>query len=167
MSNIIVQGNEINAKQYVEKITIEGIGEEKSLNPRMIVAKNNMIKYSTEEQVIGTWIDGKPLYQKSVTSNIDLTPNNTNPISTGITNAKEIIETIGMVAYGVDPGEYWLTLPFCDDPGSGITNSLVKIISVNKYNGIVGIYVGSNYRDSYTINKVILTIRYTKTTDYT
>ena len=39
MSNIIVQGNEINAKEYVEKITIEGIGEEKSLNPRLIVAK--------------------------------------------------------------------------------------------------------------------------------
>lgn len=65
MSNIIIQGNEINAKQYVEKVTIEGVGEEKSLNPRLILAKNNMIKYSTEEQVIGTWIDGKPLYQKS------------------------------------------------------------------------------------------------------
>ena len=41
MSNIIVQGNEINAKQYVEKITIEGIGEEKSLNIKIIVAKGN------------------------------------------------------------------------------------------------------------------------------
>ena len=68
MSNIIIQGNEINAKEYVEKITIEGIGEEKSLNPRLIVAKggNSMINYSTEEQVIGTWIDGKPLYQRVI-----------------------------------------------------------------------------------------------------
>lgn len=42
MSNIILQGNEINAKEYVEKITIEGIGEEKSLNPRLIVAKGGL-----------------------------------------------------------------------------------------------------------------------------
>ena len=41
MSNIIVQGNEINAKEYVEKITIEGIGEEKSLNIKIIVAKGD------------------------------------------------------------------------------------------------------------------------------
>ena len=26
----------------------------------------NAINYSTEEQVIGTWIDGKPLYQKTI-----------------------------------------------------------------------------------------------------
>lgn len=39
MSNIIIQGNEINARKYLEKITIEGIGEEKTLNPRIVVAK--------------------------------------------------------------------------------------------------------------------------------
>lgn len=28
---------------------------------------NNKFKYSTEEQIIGTWIDGKPLYRKKIT----------------------------------------------------------------------------------------------------
>ncbi len=41
MSNIIIQGNEINAKKYVDKITIDGIGEEKTLNPKIVVADNN------------------------------------------------------------------------------------------------------------------------------
>lgn len=42
MSNIIIQGNEINARKYLEKITIEGIGEEKTLNPRIVVAKGGL-----------------------------------------------------------------------------------------------------------------------------
>lgn len=29
------------------------------------------IVYSTDEQIVGTWIDGKPIYQKSYTGNID------------------------------------------------------------------------------------------------
>lgn len=28
---------------------------------------NNKFNYSTEEQVIGKWIDGKPLYRKTIT----------------------------------------------------------------------------------------------------
>lgn len=44
MSNIIIQGNEINARKYLEKITIEGIGEEKSLNPRLIVAGGSKLE---------------------------------------------------------------------------------------------------------------------------
>ena len=51
MSNIIVQGNEINAKQYVEKITIEGIGEEKSLNPRLIVADTKKLSWDYIDSV--------------------------------------------------------------------------------------------------------------------
>ena len=28
--------------------------------------------YSTEERVVGTWIDGKPLYQKTITTQINI-----------------------------------------------------------------------------------------------
>ena len=38
MSNIIIQGAELNAKEYVDKVVIEGVGEEKTLNPRIIVS---------------------------------------------------------------------------------------------------------------------------------
>jgi len=30
-----------------------------------VVNYNGSLNYSTEEQVVGTWIDGKPLYQKT------------------------------------------------------------------------------------------------------
>lgn len=34
--------------------------------------------YSTEEQVIGTWIDGKPLYRKTIVANFELLKQETN-----------------------------------------------------------------------------------------
>lgn len=44
--------------------------------------KNN---YSINEQLIGTWIDGKPLYRKIISASIP--PNNDNYIDTGLNNA--------------------------------------------------------------------------------
>lgn len=47
--------------------------------------------YSTTEKIVGTWIDGKPVYQKVI--DIGYGPNNGNKdVSTGITNFKRIIK---------------------------------------------------------------------------
>ena len=47
-----------------------------------VTTRKEFIKYSTDEQIVGEWIDGKPLYQKTITktisasSKIDSTQNN-------------------------------------------------------------------------------------------
>lgn len=46
---------------------------------------NKLEKYSTSEQVIGTWIDGKPLYRKTFYIP-DITINTGTTIESGITN---------------------------------------------------------------------------------
>lgn len=52
------------------------------------------VQYSTEEQVIGTWIDGKPLYQKTV--NCGALPNaTTKNIAHGISNLNHVINYKG------------------------------------------------------------------------
>lgn len=153
MSNIIVQGNEINAKQYVEKITIEGIGEEKSLNPRLIVAKggNSMINYSTEEQVICLWLDGKPLYQKTfVKTNLN--------IGSGITSFEIDLSDVSDVFYisgVIKEGTHYFILPWAGNLSTGIEYH----VEDHK------IYMRST--DTFSNANVYFTLRYTKTTDYT
>ena len=46
--------------------------------------------YSTDEQVIGTWIDGKPLYRKTITFTTTIKANETTSIAHNITNVKNI-----------------------------------------------------------------------------
>ena len=60
---------------------------------------NNKFNYSTEEQVIGKWIDGKPLYRKIVSGNVpqsDQYPT----VATGITNLDKVVSISVVLAYG-------------------------------------------------------------------
>ena len=60
---------------------------------------NNTFDYSTEEQVIGKWIDGKPLYRKIVSGNVpqsDQYPT----VATGITNLDKVVSISVVLAYG-------------------------------------------------------------------
>jgi len=95
--------------------------------------------YSTDEQVVGTWIDGKPLYQKTIVSNSywDISANSW--ASTGVS-----MSNIGMVinAIGIRDKR---TLPI----GARMNNDVVEIIS---------------YRTTGDEIDTV-TIQYTKTTD--
>lgn len=53
--------------------------------------EENLEVYSTEERRIGTWIDGKPLYQKSIFGNLS-SDNSWNTIELGIQNLKHILK---------------------------------------------------------------------------
>ena len=113
--------------------------------------------YSTTEQVVGTWIDGKPLYRKVV--DCGTLPNAANKnIPHGITNLKSIIDMRGIAhCDGALPQN--LPLPF---PYSGAeSNASTVPIYMWEENGNVVIKALSD-RNSY-IAYVILT--YTKTTD--
>lgn len=40
--------------------------------PQLPPIRNNRMKYSTEEQIVGEWIDGKPIYQKTFDNDITI-----------------------------------------------------------------------------------------------
>jgi hypothetical protein len=97
--------------------------------------------YSTDEQVIGTWIDGKPLYRRTF-NNLSISLSGNSWTSTGITipNAKPIkIDGIS---------------------GSGNLDTIVLSASIES-NGELSVF---NVR-SATTTCATLTIQYTKTTD--
>ena len=107
--------------------------------------------YSTDEKLIGRWIDGKPLYQKTV--DCGLMPSSGNKtISHGITGISKIVYVNGIMI---------------DNSGGGY---VLPYVSVNaSYN----VFINTNVNDitigvannAWGSNNAYVTIQYTKTTD--
>ena len=105
--------------------------------------------YSSNEIVIGNWINGKPLYRKVV--NFGSLPNAGNKeVNHDISNIQNIVNIYG---YASD-GSFWLPIP---------TVSTTLANNVNIYTTVtsIGINTGIN-RTSYN---AYITLEYTKTTD--
>lgn len=109
-----------------------------------IKAVNDILTRSTEEQRVGSWIDGKPLYRRVLTGNIQTS----NKIFGTITNYKEIIKYDG-ICYVSSTGQW---IPFSS--GGKFT------FSVNN-EGVLARVSDANVAGSLCY----LIIEYTKTTD--
>ena len=107
--------------------------------------------YSTDEQVVGTWIDGKPIYQKTISCGA--LPNaTTKTVAHNITNLKRVIHLDGYGYRASDGNSQSLPYP-------SIANYFV---SVNVVGGNIELYAQgdrSSFEESY------ITLQYTKTTD--
>lgn len=115
---------------------------------------NSKFNYSTDEQVIGTWIDGKPLYRLTtdlgaLTSQIQQFPLPDKPYET----------------LWLDTGKSFMVFPNSPNtsafpyvtPNSQGHNVQFFLDPVNKYMQIM--------TTSTTLDHVIVTLNYTKTTD--
>lgn len=118
--------------------------------------------YSTEEQRIGTWIDGKPLYQKTILGT-------TNTSHGGTIPTLEFDYTIQVQSYECRMTYSSLYAFFMDSASGGndwwVTSSIYPPNSPTGH--VPGLYIqwGSavnNYANPLTY---LLTIKYTKTTD--
>lgn len=150
----IVQNYIIKAKQssgvvatVVDNLTSTSATNALSANQGRIL--NDRFNYSTTEKVVGTWIDGKPLYRKVV--NLGALPdNNTKSIAHSIQNLKRVVKLEGFAGSSVNKGG--ITLPHA-------TNTPVALyvddtnVSVKTSNNT------SAYTEAYAF------VYYTKTTD--
>lgn len=108
------------------------------------------VHYSTSEQVIGTWIDGKPLYERTLS--LGALPNNSiKTVPHNIANVDLIFVSDSFFQTGAGASSY---LNFTNDSTAGQTEILVDRTNVE-------IWAGSN-RTSWN---GYVTVRYTKTTD--
>lgn len=118
--------------------------------------------YSTQEQKIGTWIDGKPLYRKVITGVINNDATNWQVLATisGLNIDTLMITTTNLIEY--NDGEYRVVheLPYHDR----VTYAKFVHLYVSKGSN-VEVLVPSNYINDFINNKVIVIIEYTKTTD--
>lgn len=105
------------------------------------------VSYSTEEQVVGTWIDGKPLYQKTVIGSFT---NNCSLIYIGKVAVKSITGVINVTSGGS------ITIGFSFNR----TDSLYSGADYDFTTGNVEVFA-----KGWDISECIVTVLYTKTTD--
>ena len=123
----------------ISHITVTGIRD------RVSDAEKNFNKYSTTEEVVGTWYDGKSIYRKVIKFPVikhDMTV---------LTNVDHIINVSGYFTC-IDAMQHQYNFPYND-------NDIITWIGVQ--NNIVKIY--TNYTND-TLIKLVLCLEYTKTT---
>jgi hypothetical protein len=126
-------------------------GNEENMAPS-VAAINKLNRYSTEEQKIGTWIDGKPLYRKVIDCGA-LPDTNTKNVSTNLPNTR--IRKIEGTAINAS-NNYVLPLPYHDVINA---NDSVTILCDNNSN--IMLITGKSRVDF----NAYVTLEYTKTTD--
>ena len=105
--------------------------------------------YSTEEKIIGTWIDGKPIYQKTLS--VTMPSNGEISIDTTSLNIASLIDAKGWHESNVYGG----LIP------TPVNNGKACLVFYNKNNGQIYLY---NDFTNYGGRNGYLTIQYTKTT---
>lgn len=117
--------------------------------------------YSTTEKIVGTWIDGSKLYQKTVDFGA-LGNNTTAQKAHGISNLKYIVEMKGMI-YRTDTTSFYpLARPSTYGGYSSTPENLLKG-QIEPTADATYIYIGTG--SDRTNCKAYVTLRYTKTTE--
>ena len=117
------------------------------------VNENDITKgtYSTTEKVIGTWIDGKPIYRQvyektgTFTGEVDITSGNDN-----------LDTVISFRGYVITNNNVWLP---CPCPNSAYIDYQIEVFKYSNGNFRVGIGTGR------TLSKIVMILEYTKITD--
>lgn len=121
-------------------------------NGAVTAAKASFTTYSTTEQVVGTWIDGKPLYRKTIDCG-SLPNNDIKNVSTGLSN----VVYRNLYGMAVTPSGAAFPLNTVRPNGSNLTGSVGAYI----YGNTVTLETGTNRSEYYAY----ATIEYTKNSD--
>lgn len=135
-------------------VDTENVEDKTSNAPSMrLVEEMTKEKYSTDEQVIGTWIDGKPLYRKVGTIKF------TSIYSQGNFTVGSLISS--NIKYGT------ITKVFTDSLlCNNLYNTFDSTIKSNIYVSAEGGYIfGFTTRENYLNKTIYVVVEYTKTTD--
>lgn len=144
------QGKVLNNR--IDNLIINNASSTSTKNAYSCNYVNELLTYSAEERRVGTWIDGKPLYQ--VTINVGTMPNaTTSTYYHNIANVDHI---------HIDLGNSYLLEPTNNNNTSPFTNNWdIQESGVYVSKQVVGVTTTTDYSD----RTGIFTLRYTKTTD--
>lgn len=112
--------------------------------------------YNTSERIVGQWVDGKPIYQKTFV--INTTISNGTEIGT-IPNLEEVIDVFGFGQLPNTSNNNWIPICYAMVGGGGAEATTVYVDNSTKKLYFV------NSRTELNYIKSRFTIRYTKTTD--
>lgn len=112
--------------------------------------------YSTDEQIVGRWIDGKPLYQRTLVSNTQINDGNSDMLFADQLVDIDYIQKACPVMFQTNNSD--LESEYSASQADNILTICSKVPSSN----VGRLYVSPRLR---TIYKTIATLQYTKTTD--
>ena len=118
-------------------------------------------KYSTSEQVVGEWIDGKPIYQKTIDCG-GLPNKSTKDVSIGVTDLKFIIEVSCVAKSTSISGGRLLPIPFAR---TDTCSQQIMIMFTDTSTTTPKIHISTSGYDYSGYTESYCTILYTKTTD--
>ena len=159
-TNIVIAGN-LDLSAYMADVTIKytkTTDTSESIPP--IIAQDLMNQiFTTQEREVGRWIDGKPLYQKTIEYN-----NTINPSDLRVIFSDANIDFLKVITItGVDTTEIGYTLPYTF--GTQSWRVLIDNTNIWVSSGKGVAIQGTN--NPPTLTKVVLTVQYTKVTDNT
>lgn len=147
-TKIWINSDSIKAKG--NQVTNSMEGNETNIAPSVNAVKeyisDKVENYTTEEQVIGTWIDGKPIYRKVINKGHYTFTNGDNKFAHGISNLGDVVD-IKYTMFFSNANQYYIHWSAI---ASKIATNTDVILSAN----------GDN-----TFDKLKIIIEYTKTTD--
>ena len=144
-----------NDSGYITTIPSEYITETELNNAISNLGSGTSNNYTREEQVIGTWIDGKPLYRKVITYSSSLVENESTLIGSVGANVKDVVRMTYTNTNSMNTNAYFLY-----SVSSNMFGYLT--IQVSKANGEV--YV-TPQNEGWGNPNLIVIVEYTKTTD--
>lgn len=110
--------------------------------------------YSTDEKIVGTWIDGKPLYQKTI-PNITFPSGALNDVTIYDPTALNVETPLEIKATTANGG----TIPYQSTIYAGVSYGVGLKFAADK------VLISTDVDRSSLYGNITITIRYTKTTD--
>ena len=130
----------------VVKSLVVTIRYTKSTDSAATTIEQKPTHYSTDEQVVGTWIDGKPVYQKTYISNTNFN-RKTNVVIDTIANVDNVTNCFGYIINVLDDNRLFIGY------SGGVNLSMLTTGALRIYS------------DGWDCKGYRVTIQYTKTTD--
>lgn len=119
-----------------------------------------VINYSTDEQVIGTYVDGKPIYRKSFTYSSGSLSTGSQLLANDLSNVERVVDKHCQFHSNTDDRDY--DIPYFRIAYDESVFLLCHVLTDNT----VGTTLISGDHSSYNnIADIVLTLEYTKTTD--
>lgn len=111
--------------------------------------------YSTEEQVIGTWVDGKPLYRKVINLTAPICEKDGTYVSKTYNISNNVDFAVIELGFIKDEYNQIQTFPYINNSG----NCIKAFVDLNKKINLV------HNINSYSSKEATVSVEYTKTTD--
>lgn len=122
-------------------------------------------EYSTTEKVVGTWVDGKPLYQKTISGTVPTTTTDGAMAGTNISTGTTIVKALHVEAIVYNPStKAWFPVPMTVDIATGTTTTKRLTLSVydKTHTSTPNMVNIINTTASWSGLTIYITIQYTK-----